>query len=176
MIEALLQRTRLIATLVFLISVLGVLSWTTMPRQEDPSFVDRFASLVVPLPGASSVDVERLVLQPIEDRLEEVNELDRVIGIARSDVGVFELRLKDSIDEAGTAEAWEEVRRAIETARRDLPEEALEPILDTQVGDPATAVFLLTDSEDLLELRVAAKRLQDRLDAHRYSAHQLRVL
>ena len=102
MIDALLARTRLVATLVGLLTFVGFASWLTMPRQEDPSFAERFGTLVVPFPGASALDVERLVLAPIEERLEEVSELKEVRSTARPGVGVFQVRLLDSIAPADT--------------------------------------------------------------------------
>ncbi len=168
MIEALLRRTRLIAVMVGLLTLVGLASWLTMPRQEDPSFAERFGSLVVPFPGAGALDVERLVLQPVEERLEEVTELRDVVATARPGVAVFTLRLQDGIAFDATDAAWDEVRRAIDSARPDLPAEALAPDLDTQVGDPSTAVFLLTSSApeeatDVLALRRSAKQLEQRL-------------
>jgi multidrug efflux pump subunit AcrB/outer membrane protein TolC len=164
-IDALLRRTRLIVVLVGLLTLVGLASWLTMPRQEDPSFAERFASLVVPFPGASALDVERLVLAPVEEALEEVTELREVASTARPGVAVFTLRLQDAIAFDATDAAWDEVRRAMESAQPDLPAEALPPDLDTQVGDPATAVFLLTgpDGTDVLALRRAAKRLEAQL-------------
>ncbi|MEZ4319922.1 MAG: efflux RND transporter permease subunit [Myxococcota bacterium] len=163
MIEALLQRTRLIATLVALLTFAGITSWITMPRQEDPSFAERFATLLVPFPGASALDVERLVLAPVEERLEEVTELREVRATARPGIGVFQLRLVDATAATETDAAWDEVRRAVERAVPDLPAEAFEPTLDTQVGDPATAVVLLTGSGDPLVLRRGARHLEDAL-------------
>ncbi|MCB9675289.1 MAG: efflux RND transporter permease subunit [Alphaproteobacteria bacterium] len=163
MIEAILRRTRLVATLVALLTFVGLASWLTMPRQEDPSFAERFATLIVPFPGSSALDVERLVLAPIEERLEEVTELREVRATARPGIGVFQLRLVDATAPDATDAAWDEVRRAVDLATPDLPAEALEPRLDTSVGDPATAVVLVTGSGDALRLRAAAKQLEDRL-------------
>lgn len=163
LVQRLLSRTRLIATLVALLTVLGAGSWLTMPRQEDPSFAERFGTLIVPMPGAGALDVERLVTQPMEEQLEEVLELDRVLSTSRPGVAVFQLRLGDDVAFDATDAAWDEVRRAVERGSTDLPTEALPPSLDTEVGDPATAVVFVTGSGDVLELRAAARTLRERL-------------
>jgi multidrug efflux pump subunit AcrB len=163
-IAAALSRTRLLATLVALVTFVGLLSWWTMPRQEDPSFAERFATVVVAYPGASAPDVERLVLQPVEDELIGIPELREVIATARPGVGVFRLRLKDTVASTETDAAWDEVRRSLAQAEQELPADALAPSFDNGVGDPASAVYLLTGTPDLLALRDSARRLQDRLE------------
>ncbi|MCA9568427.1 MAG: efflux RND transporter permease subunit, partial [Myxococcales bacterium] len=161
---ALLERKRLVATLVALLTFVGVTSWLTMPRQEDPSFAERFATVLVPFPGASAPDVERLVLEPLEDELLQVTDLREVRSVARPGIAVITLRLQDAVAPDATDAAWDEVRRALDRATPDLPPEAFPPTLDNEVGDPASAVLLVTGSPDLLELREAARVLQGRLE------------
>ncbi|MEN0067837.1 MAG: efflux RND transporter permease subunit [Myxococcota bacterium] len=158
---ALLERRRLIGAIVALLVGVGLVAWATMVRQEDPTFEGRFASVVVPWPGADPLRVERLLVQPLEDALADVPEIRRIEATARTGVAVLTLELRDHIYE--TDDAWDEVRTQLAAADLALPEGSGPVDLDTGVGDPASVVLLLTGHDDLLVLRRAARELEDAL-------------
>jgi multidrug efflux pump subunit AcrB/outer membrane protein TolC len=155
LLEAL-QRTRLVASLCALLLMMGLAAWSTMPRQEDPSFVPRFGTVVVPFPGADTLRVERLVLQPLADELATVDTLRQVDATARPGVAVLQLRLHDEVYD--TEPAWDDVRRALADAA--LPAEAGPVRFDDDIGDPASVVLLVTGSADPLALRDGARQLE----------------
>ncbi|MBX2798856.1 MAG: efflux RND transporter permease subunit [Myxococcales bacterium] len=158
---AILDRRRLVATLVALLVAVGAAAWWSMPRQEDPSFEQRFGSLVVPWPGADPLRVERLVVRPIEDALADVPQIRKLEATARSGVAVFTIELGQDI--YATDEAWDEVREALDRAEADLPDGSGPMDLDNDIGDPASVVLAITGSDDLLVLRQAARTLEEAL-------------
>jgi len=58
---------------------MGIVSYRTMPRSEDPQFAIPGVSVVVIYPGASTIDLEHLIVDPIE---EEINKLDDIKVLA----------------------------------------------------------------------------------------------
>lgn len=78
--------------LVVLVVLAGYLSYSTMPRSEDPSLNVPNFSIVVVYPGASVEDMEELVATPIEDK---VNELDDIKEIkTKITVGLVVMRVE----------------------------------------------------------------------------------
>jgi multidrug efflux pump subunit AcrB len=64
---------------IFILLVLsGIGSFMTMPRTENPSIYAPGASIVIIYPGASPSDIEQLVAIPVE---EAINELDDIKSI-----------------------------------------------------------------------------------------------
>ena len=61
--------------IVALLTLLGVLSYQTMPRSEDPQFEFPMVIVSVIYPGTSPLDMEKLVTDPVE---EEINELEDI--------------------------------------------------------------------------------------------------
>ena len=57
--------------------------------------------------GAEAEQVERLVLEPLEDQLAEVGELDRIQSTAFAETAVVELQLRDTTTDVD--EAWDDV-------------------------------------------------------------------
>ena len=78
MIGKLAERPRLVIAVASLLSLMGVVAWLTMPREEDPKIAARAALVVAPFPGASALDVERLVVVRLEEQLAEVAQLEHV--------------------------------------------------------------------------------------------------
>lgn len=161
LLESLLQRRRLVFALLILLTAVGTFSWLTMPRQEDPLLPDRWASLVIAFPGADAATVERLVLEPVEDELSEVQGLLRVFGVARGGVAILQLELDGSIYDVDAA--WKDVEDALDRAAPRIPDAALAPQLDTRVNEPESVVLAVTGSDDLLELSAAAEQVRDGL-------------
>jgi multidrug efflux pump subunit AcrB len=63
--------------------VAGVSSYFTMPRTENPSMVVSAGTVSVIYPGASPGDLEELVAIPIEEAINELDDLKRVETIIR---------------------------------------------------------------------------------------------
>ncbi len=160
--EQLLTRRRLILTVALLLSLTGVLSWMTMVRQEDPTMPQFWGQVVVSFPGAGAEQVERLVLEPIEDHLAEVEEINWVESTAFAEAAVLRLELRQDIKD--TKKAWDEVREALAGARREFPEGVSEPTLNDEAARQQESIVLaLTGSPDPLKLLEAAKHLRREL-------------
>ncbi len=156
-----LGRRRLVLAVVALLALAGTASWLTMPREEDPHFPERNGLIVVPFPGADAETVERLVLEPIEERLAEVEEVWHLYSTARAGVGIVRVELLETIYETG--DAWDEVEDALALARPDFPRGVGEPTLDDDLVEQEAVVLAITGSGDPLRLAAAAERIKRRL-------------
>ncbi|KAA0011263.1 efflux RND transporter permease subunit [Billgrantia pellis] len=153
-----LQYKRLILTVTGLLALLGLAAWVAMDRQEDPFFPYRFGQVLVPYPGAEPEQVERLVLNPLEEELAQVEEVNDIIGTARLGVAHVTLEMHEHVYD--TDAAWERVRIAVERASRGFPDGVGEAEVNDRDSDAHGVVLAVTGSDDLLELREAAKRLR----------------
>jgi len=153
-----LERRRLILAAVAVLSLIGAAAWFGMDRQEDPFFPYRFAQVNVEWPGADAADVERLVLNPVEEELAQVEEVDEIIGVARLGLANVRVRLRSNIYD--TDAAWDRVRVALDTAARKFPPGVSEPELEDRSMDTHSVVLTLTGDDDLLVLLDAARALR----------------
>ncbi|MEE8526897.1 MAG: efflux RND transporter permease subunit [Thermoanaerobaculia bacterium] len=161
----LLHRPRLVVATALLLALAGLISWNTMPREEDPRFPERNGLVVTTFPGADAEAVERLVVEPLEERLAEVEEIREVRSIARAGVAILDIEMQDHIYD--TDSVWDEVEDALRRARHDFPHGVSEPLLDDDLVSQEAVVLALTGSPDPLVLSRAAKRVQRRLLALR---------
>ncbi len=156
-----LSNRRLVLTATILLSLTGAMMWMTMVRQEDPRLPDYWGQVVAPYPGADAPTVERLVLEPIEDALAEVNEIKFIEATAYEEVAVMRIELRGDISDFKAA--WDEVRDALEKARLDFPEGTGRPVLDENQVDQDAIVLAVTGSADLLALLDTARTVKDDL-------------
>ncbi|PAV26529.1 acriflavin resistance protein [Tamilnaduibacter salinus] len=161
MIDRLLRNRRLLGMVVTMLCLLGIAAYNTMPRQEDPSFPYRAAILTVSYPGASADDVERLILRPLADELLQVEEVDFARGTARTGVAISNIRLQDTIYE--TDKAWDRVRRAIDRARQEFPDDVGAISLDDRIIDIPAVTLAVSGSPSVTELTGVAERLKQNL-------------
>lgn len=157
-LEFLLRSRRLILASVVLLSLSGVLAWVTMPREEDPQFPHRDGLVIVAFPGADAETVERLVVEPLEDYLSEVEEVNYVESTARAGVAILHVEMHETV--YNTEKGWDEVEDAVKKARREFPAGVLEPQIDDDLVSQDAVVLAIEGAVDPLQLLDAARKLK----------------
>ena len=160
---------RIVLFLATVLTLLGIVTFFIMPREENPRIKRRNAVMSLILPGTPPEKIQRLAVKPIEDELLRVEALKDIKVEIRLNVAIFQLELKDSTRNIDAA--WIEVERALKKAEFKIPK-ALTPLtLDFSVIDVEAVVLALTGSENLIELYDAALILKDDLRAHSEVSH-----
>ena len=95
-VERILSQRRLILFAAVFLALLGAISVLTMPREEDPRMGDYWGMVITRFPGADVKKVERLVADPVEEWLAEVEEIKHVDSIIRAGCGGYENRAVES--------------------------------------------------------------------------------
>ncbi|MCP1728332.1 multidrug efflux pump subunit AcrB [Natronospira proteinivora] len=152
------RQRRLIMTLALLLAVLGLLAWQNMNRQEDPFFPHRYGDILVPYPGADPEQVERLILNPLEEELAQVADIDEIRGTARLGFAHVMIGMQEHVYDTDTV--WDRIRIAVDEAARQFPDAAGPASVDDRQMDTHGIVLAISGSDDLLALRAAAKRLK----------------
>ncbi len=68
--------------------VIGYISLTIMPREENPQMIVSGSTVIVALPGASAKEIEEIIVKPLEEKLKEVKGVDNIYGRAIDNVGI----------------------------------------------------------------------------------------
>jgi multidrug efflux pump subunit AcrB len=68
--------------------LMGYLSLSIMPREEDPQIAISGGGVIVPMPGATPEEVENIIINPLERKLREVKGIEHVYGMAMDNVGI----------------------------------------------------------------------------------------
>jgi len=123
-----------------LIAVLawGVVAYTRLGQQEDPTIPMREAMLVTAFPGATASKVEELVSKPIERKISELQSIEEIKSESRPGVSALTIKLLPA-PEASIEQQWDKLRAKLQEV--PLPQGAHPPYLNTDFGNTVTLLF-----------------------------------
>ena len=101
-----------------LLAAVGVNSLLNIPRSEDPEFHVPIPTVVAVYPGADPVDMERLVVQPIEDAINELDDIKKIDSRSMDGVGVIQPEFSWDTD---PDKKYDEVLREVNALRPTCP-------------------------------------------------------
>ncbi len=157
-----LNNKKLILSVFGIFAFLGLLSWFTMPREEDPRMAERFGSITILYPGATPEHAEKFTAKPVEDELSGISDIDWFETTVRSGVAQVIIRLKDTVaGDTAISDAWRDIQEALNRAALEFPEGVLSYELDHKLMETDAYVFAVGGSKDLLVLKKAADDLKD---------------
>ena len=148
---------RPIITVVSMIAlvVFGLFALLQLDTDEFPEIDPPIVSVNIPYPGASPDQVEREIVEPIE---EAVAGLSGVAKITSSSLDSFATLMIEFVYEKDLLEASQEIRDEINAIRNDLPVEMEEPILVQfdPTEFPIVSLALASDTVGAEELTLVA--------------------
>jgi multidrug efflux pump subunit AcrB len=147
-----------------LLVALGLSSWRSIPRQEDPYFPLSVFVISAIYPGAEPLDVERLIVKPIEDRLSELDDIRNIESHSRDSVASIIVEFYTSID---PEKKYDEVVRELNALRPTLPPE-LQKVEVRKINPGLVNIVqyaLVSEEAPYRELEDHARELKDILKA-----------
>ena len=74
--------------------LLGMFAVMVTPREEEPQINVTMANVLIPFPGASSADVEKMVALPAEHVLSQIQGIEHTYSVARAGVAVLTVQFQ----------------------------------------------------------------------------------
>ena len=71
-----------------LLVAIGVNSYINMPRAEDPSFSHPAVTITLGYPGADPAEIERMLIDPIEEAMNELDDVKKIVSVANDGLGL----------------------------------------------------------------------------------------
>jgi multidrug efflux pump subunit AcrB len=145
-----------------LILVVGVYSAFSIRKDLFPKVEFDVTLVVAILPGASPEQVEKLLVNPIEQALREVDGIKKVTSNATESRAVITVQLDP--DGRNTDKTNTDIQRAMDRIE-NYPEEAERPVVRALESGQTPVIELTISAEqgDELAIREAAKRIADDL-------------
>jgi multidrug efflux pump subunit AcrB len=125
--------------------VAGTYALNAMPKESSPEVVVPIGIVTTILPGATAADVERLVTDKLEPAVRNVPNIDKVTSNSIQGVSMINAQFLASAD---IETAIQDLRNAVEGAKRDLPSDAEAPTV-TKVDFQNQPVLMIGVSSDL---------------------------
>ena len=177
-------RNRPFALVAFLfLLALGVQSFLTIPRSEDPLLDVPVYRVIAVAPGTDPVDLEKLVVRPLEDAMKELEDVKEITATIRDSVAVLAVEFEYGTD---TDKKYDDVVRQVNVERPDLPSSLSRlEVLRVQTTNVAIVQTALVSAEaSYSRLQDLAETLRKRLETapgvrkaekHAFPEKQVRV-
>ncbi|MFZ6010466.1 MAG: efflux RND transporter permease subunit [Bacteroidota bacterium] len=150
--------------IMFLMAIaLGVATLLTMPRSEDPEIEAPQYAIVVVYPGTSPKDMEELVVDPVEEKINELDDMKRIKTTISDGLAVIRVEYKYESD---PDEKYQELVREVNSLRQELPRDIFS--IEINKFQPSDVnimqVALISENASRAKLKVHAEALKDELE------------
>ncbi len=156
--------------------IMGLSAYFAMPREDFPEIKETKIYVSTPFPGNTAEDMERLITDPLEDKLKNVTNVVEIISTSQEDYSMITVefdenisveeakqRVKDEVDSETSSEDWPLFNGAkVEPNVFDLKMSEEFPIMNINItGDfpveklKEYAEYLQDEIEDLPEIKAA---------------------
>ncbi len=155
---------------------IGFSSYMAMPREDFPEIIETKIYVSTPYPGNTAEDIERLITDPLEDRLKNISNVVEITSTSQEDYAIITVefdeeisveaakqKVKDEVDSEKASEDWPTFNGAkVEPNVFDLNFSEEVPIMNINfTGDYPVeklkeyAEYLQDEIEDLPEIKKA---------------------
>ena len=146
---------------VILLVLFGLVSFITMPRSEDPQISPPGSTIAVLYPGANPADMEELIVDPIEEVVNELEDLKRIRTKAEDGLAVIGVEFLTGSD---PDDKYSDVVQKVNSIRNSLPRDIMSlDITKWSINDvQILQLALYSNSASYNSLEAEAKRLKKR--------------
>lgn len=147
---------------------IGLKSYFAMPREDFPEIVETKIYISTPYPGNTAEDIERLITDPLEDRLKNVSNVVEITSTSQEDYSIITVEFDEEITvEAAKQEVKDEVDG--EKASEDWPtfnNAKVEPnVFDLNISESFPIMNVnFTGDYPVEKLKEFAEHLQDEIE------------
>src|SRR3984957_6103388 len=132
-------------TLFFLLAVIvaGAFAYFNLGRAEDPRFTIKVFTVTAAWPGATAQEMQDLVAEPLEKRMQELTYYDHVETFTRPGQAFLTVTLLDQTPPRLVQEEFYQGRKKIQDEASHLPQGVQAPVMNDEYTDVTFTVYSL---------------------------------
>lgn len=156
------NKTSVYVLAVFIV-LIGMVSYSTIPKEQFPEIIIPTILVSTPYPGTSPTDMENLVTRPIEKQVKSVAGVKKITSNSLQDYSVIVVEFNTDVP---ASEAKQKVKDAVDKARTDLPNNLPKDpdVRDIDFSEIPIMYINISGQYDLNKLKKYADRLQDKIE------------
>lgn len=150
--------------LIIAITLAGAYAFAKLGRAEDPPFTVKSLTVTAMWPGATAKEMQDLVAEPLEKRLQELRWYDRVETFTRPGMMLMKLELRDQTPPSAVPEQFYQARKKLGDEALKLPAGTIGPFINDEYADVTFALYTVEgDRMPPRQLTREAESLRQRL-------------
>ena len=130
-----LKNRKVVWFFLFILLAGGALGFVTLGKKEDSVFVIKSASLVCSYPGATPLEVEQLVTEPIEREVQSMRLVHKITSESYYGLSKILVELDPASRASEIPQLWDELRRKVLNIQPRLPAGASPVTVADDFGD-----------------------------------------
>ncbi|MEL6450805.1 MAG: efflux RND transporter permease subunit [Pseudomonadota bacterium] len=139
-----LEKSRLTILVMIGLLLLGLMTYLSLPKRENPAITIRSAIVTAQFPGMSPERVEDLIAIPLERAAREIGEVEDISTLVLTGRVKLSLTIFDAIPSEDLDIVFQDIRNRMEDAADDLPQGTNGPFVNTNFGDVSIATVAVT--------------------------------
>ncbi|HSI68405.1 MAG TPA: efflux RND transporter permease subunit, partial [Planococcus sp. (in: firmicutes)] len=116
-----LERSKLFLLLIFILILVGVYTFMTLPQREIPETPPGLVLVSTILPGAGPEEVETSITNPIEREIGNLDGIASMQSVSSNSASIITVEVEDSFSPDELADA---ISRQVQRATANFPEQA----------------------------------------------------
>ncbi|MBP6078451.1 MAG: efflux RND transporter permease subunit [Xanthomonadales bacterium] len=156
-----LRNRSLVLYFAMVFAIAGIWSYMRLGQSEDPPFTFKAMVVRTMWPGATAEETARQVTERIEEKLQELPQLEFIRSYSRPGESNVFVVAKDSLPSKDMPDLFYQVRKKINDIRHTLPQGSQGPFVNDEFGDTFGNIYALVgDGFDYALLKSYAERVQ----------------
>lgn len=144
-----------------LVLIMGMFSFKSLGRSEDPSFAVKQMVVSAAWPGASAKDVEMHLTNTLEKQIQSLPQVKKITSYSRPGVCVITVALKDEVAGNTVRQRWLELRNIVNDGKKDLPSGTVGPFYNDRFDDVYGNIYAITgDGFTYEDMRKYAEKIK----------------
>jgi multidrug efflux pump subunit AcrB len=146
-----------------IIAVFGLVSYSSMPKEQFPEVVIPTVIINTVYPGNSPVDIENLVTRHIEKEVKSVKGVKKINSTSAQDISIITVEFNENVQ---ISKALQDTKDAVDKSKRNLPSDLdSDPqVLEVDISQIPIVMVNISGNYDMQKLRYYAEYLQDRFE------------
>ncbi len=129
--------------LILALVAIGIVSYLSLGRAEDPPFTVKTLTVTAAWPGATAQEMQDLVADPMEKRMQELQWYDHVDTYTRPGLAAMMVTLRDTTPPKDVPDQFYQARKKLGDMAHTLPDGVQGPFINDEYSDVAFTVYAL---------------------------------
>ena len=141
---------------VFILAV-GYMALNLTPREENPQIKVSGGAVIVPMPGASAPEIQKVIIEPLERKIRGIKGVENIYSIAKESVGIIQIQYYIGQDKADSdLKLYDQIMRNMDY----MPKGAMQPIIKTMDIDtdiPVATIAFYVKNKSMTQTELSSK-------------------
>jgi len=151
----------LTALLAVFLLVIGYISLEVMPREEDPQIAISGGSVIVVAPGMKPKQIEKVIVEPLEQKLREIKGVEHIYSMSMENVAVVNVMYYIGQNrEISNLKLYDKVMQNMDKLPKNIMQPLIKPF-DIDIDIPIVSVAFYKDKKSTLSYPKYLEKIQN---------------